>query len=396
MLSADDLADLAAIRRDLHRRPEISRHEAATAARIAALLAPTGPDEILTGLGGHGVAAIWRGPAPGPTVMARAELDALPIPETGPEAGGPPPWASETPGLGHLCGHDGHMAGLLGVARLISRHRPARGRVALLFQPAEEDGSGAAAVIADPRWARIAPDRAFSLHNMPGLPMGLAEIAPGPFACASCGIRIRMRGREAHASQPETGISPARAMARLIEGLAAMQAPPPAPGAAPGPEYATITLTHARLGAPAFGIAPGEAEVLATLRSVHAAPMAALKAQAEALAREAAAAEGLRLEISWHDDFAPSINDAGAVGILRRAMDAAGMPWREGAPPMRPSEDFGRFGMAGAQAAMFLLGAGEATPPLHDPAYDFPDALIGIGAEVLARALLLALEEEPG
>ena len=153
MLSAGDLADLTAFRQELHRFPEVSRQEQATAARIVQALAPLQPDQLVTGLGGHGVAAVFNGLAEGPTVLFRAELDALPITELSDAA-----YRSTIPGKGHLCGHDGHMTLLIGLGRLIARKRPARGRVVLMFQPAEEDGSGAAAVVADPGFAALRPD----------------------------------------------------------------------------------------------------------------------------------------------------------------------------------------------------------------------------------------------
>jgi len=146
-LSNSDIVDLITVRRDLHRHPEVSGDEIQTARTIASALTAWSPTTVLTGLGGHGVAAVFDSGNPGPTVMVRSELDALPIVELGDI-----PHASEIPGKGHLCGHDGHSTILLGVARLLSRRRPDTGRVVLMFQPAEEDGSGAAAVIADPQF----------------------------------------------------------------------------------------------------------------------------------------------------------------------------------------------------------------------------------------------------
>ena len=147
MLTNSDITELVAFRRRLHRRPELSGEEEWTAAEIAGALDRLHADDLMTGLGGHGVAAIFAGAEPGPTVLFRAELDALPIAET---TGAD--WQSETEGKGHLCGHDGHMTMLLGFGRLLARRPVRRGRVILMFQPAEEDGSGARAVVADPRY----------------------------------------------------------------------------------------------------------------------------------------------------------------------------------------------------------------------------------------------------
>ena len=369
------LAALTDLRHALHRQPELSGSESATAATIAGWLAETRPDDLVTGLGGHGVAAVYRGAAPGPTVMLRCELDALPITEIADH-----PHRSAVPGKAHLCGHDGHMAILAGVARLLAAERPARGRAVLLFQPAEENGAGAAQVITDPQFANIAPDLAFAIHNYPGVALGHALIAAGPANCASRGMRLRLTGRTAHASQPETGLSPAPALAALIPALTALSRGDDAAD----PDFRLVTITHLRMGEPAFGIAPGAGEIWATLRSQSDSGMDALLGQAQALIATHAA--GLDPQIDWHDDFAACVNDIGATRILQAALDAEGITHDGTGLPMRASEDFGRFGAAGARAAMVLLGAGDG-PALHNPDYDFPDALIGPGLRLMRRVL---------
>lgn len=381
MLTNADIAELTALRRELHRFPDVSREEGPTAARIVAALAPLSPDQLMTGLGGHGVAAVFQGAAPGPTVLFRAELDALPIAELSDA-----PHRSTLPGKGHLCGHDGHMTLLIALARLLSRQRPARGRVVLIFQPAEEDGSGAAAVTADPAFAAIRPDWAFAIHNLPGVPFGQARLAPGVVNCASQGLKITLQGKTAHASQPETGISPAGALSRLIPALTAL-----GPGGALAPGYRLVTVTHARLGAPAFGISPGEAELWVTLRTLEDAAMAALRDAATTLAETAATADGLTLALTTHDDFAASVNHPEATARVAAALDALAIPHSAADLPMRASEDFGRFGAAPTRSAMLFLGAGDI-PALHNPDYDFPDDLIPLGARIfhhIARDLLI-------
>lgn len=376
MLDGDEIAALTAFRHRLHRHPELSGAEEWTAAEVVAALRPLDPDRIVTGLGGHGVAAVWEGAAEGPAVMVRAELDALPIEETSGAA-----HRSEVAGKGHLCGHDGHSAILLGVARLLARARPARGRVVLLFQPAEEDGSGAARVLADPRFAALRPDWAFALHNMPGLPLGHVSIAAGPANCASEGLRVVFSGKTSHASVPERGVSPALAMAALVPAALACGS-----GGALEPGFRLVSLCHMRAGEPAFGITPGEGEVWLTLRTLADADMAALRAEVVALAEGLAAAHGLGVELSSHDAFAACTNDAEATAIVARAVATLGMAQGADGLPMRASEDFGRFGQQ-CRAAMFLLGAGEAHPMLHNPDYDFPDALIPQGVAVFDRIL---------
>lgn len=366
-----EIAQLTAVRRDLHRHPDLSGAEGPTARRITAALAPFGPDRLWQGLGGHGVAAEFRGAGAGPSVLLRCELDGLPIQETGSR-----PYRSTTDGRGHLCGHDGHMVTLLGVARHLIR-RPDRGRVILLFQPAEETGAGAKAVIADPRWPDLRPDFAFAWHNVPGRPLGEIGLCPGPGNCASRGMQICLQGESSHAATPEDGVSPGQAMAALMQQLPALGG-----GAIDTPDFARVTLTHARLGAPSFGIAPGEGEVRATLRSRDDARMTTLVAQAEALV--ARQASGLDVRHHWHDVFPAVVNDAEATRIAREVAQVQGRHCHEMTVPMRWSEDFGHFGIDGARATLLYIGAGTDHPQLHNPDYDFPDALIPQAADLLA------------
>ncbi|PVH29331.1 amidohydrolase [Pararhodobacter oceanensis] len=372
-----DTVELTAFRRALHQHPEISGEERETAARIVGALRDWAPDQILTGLGGHGVAAIYDSGNPGPTVMIRAELDALPILELNDL-----PHASQTPGKGHLCGHDGHMTILLGLARILSRARPAMGRAVLMFQPAEEDGSGAAAVIADARYAQIAPDWAFALHNMPGVKLGRAWLAEGAANCASLGLKITLTGETAHASTPETGRAPTSALARLIDRLQAL-----APGGALGPDFRLATITHLQMGAPAFGIAPGAAELWVTLRTLTDEGLDVLLAEVKTCAQSEAEAANLAVDFEIHDHFGACDNHSEATEILSRALDASGIGHDAGDLPMRGSEDFGRFGTAGAKAAMLFLGAGEDHPALHAQSYDFPDDLIPQGVAIFHHAV---------
>lgn len=151
-LTNSDLVELTAWRHELHRHPEISGEEAATARAVVEFLSDTAPEQTVTDLGGHGVALVYDSGKPGPTVLFRSELDALPIEELSGAA-----HASTVPGTSHMCGHDGHTTILAALGRTFGRRRPATGRIVLLFQPAEETGMGARAVTADPRFAAIAP-----------------------------------------------------------------------------------------------------------------------------------------------------------------------------------------------------------------------------------------------
>ncbi|MBL4812245.1 MAG: amidohydrolase [Rhodobacteraceae bacterium] len=381
--SNSDIAELITWRRALHQHPELSGEERETALRIGEMLTPTQPDQIYTGLGGHGVAAVYDSGIAGPTVLLRCETDALPIEELGEIA-----HRSTISGISHLCGHDGHAAIMLGMARQLAKTRLPRGRVVLLFQPAEENGAGAVAVIADPRFASIAPDYAFSLHNMPGFAFGTGVISAGPANCASRGMQIKLTGSTAHAASPETGRSPMQAISRLMP---ALEASGPRGPLVPG--FAMVTVTHATMGAASFGVAPGGAEVFATLRTVTNESMAALVAKAEQLVQAAAEASDLSYEISYHDVFSACDNDPSATHYLQEGAVRTGLKLQPLDEPLRASEDFGLYG-AQAKSAMLFLGAGTDTPMVHTPEYDFPDDLIALGIGLFSHTLTAFADDQ--
>nr|MDQ2705240.1 amidohydrolase [Pseudomonadota bacterium] len=347
-LTNQDIVELTAWRRKLHQQPEISNEEEMTASAVVSFLSDTGPDLVLTGLGGHGVAAVYDSGKAGPTIMFRSELDALPIQELSGVA-----HASLVPGRSHMCGHDGHTAILVALGRQFGRRRPGRGRVVLMFQPAEETGDGAAGVTSDPRFGEIAPDFAFSLHNLPGVPFGEVRLKAGVVNCASRGMRIVLEGKTAHSSMPETGTSPMLAVSQLMPALPLLER-----GTFNTDDFRMVTVTHASMGEAVFGVAPGRAEVWATLRTRRDDNMAELCAAAEDLVVRTAAEHALSFSIDYHEIFVASVNEPEAVDLLRRALDEEGIRHGEEALPMRASEDFGLFGKA-AKSAMFFLGAGE-------------------------------------
>lgn len=370
------LTQLIAWRHELHQAPELSGYEVQTAARICAWLATCAPDRILTGLGGTGIAAVFDGAEDGPTLGIRCELDALPIHEETDLS-----YASQTSGHGHLCGHDGHMVMVLGVAQALAAKRPERGRVVLIFQPAEETGEGAIAYRAAADFAAISPDIVLSLHNLPGLKLGEVLLPKAAANCASRGARIRLMGKTSHAAAPQDGLSPAPALAALMTELAALGT-----GGALDESFTLTTVTHAELGAKTFGVAPGAAELWVTLRAATNAAMAGLVHAVEARVAVLTAECGLRQEITYHDVFEACRNASEAVDLLAKSCEREQVSLQMTDRPQAFSEDFGQFGKS-AQAAMFWLGAGEAHPQLHNPDYDFPDALIPIGTGIFTRAI---------
>jgi metal-dependent amidase/aminoacylase/carboxypeptidase family protein len=222
----------------------------------------------------------------------------------------------------------------------------------------------------------------FALHNLPGFQLGRIVIRSGSMCCASTGMAISLHGETAHAAQPETGRSPAPLVARLIDLL---QRLPDRLELDAALSFATIV--GVRLGADeAFGTAPGEARVLATLRSDRDETLERMVAFVATAVRRLARRHGLGHEIEMRDGFPATVNATEAVRIVRRAAGRVTTPQR----PFRWSEDLGHL-TAAAPGALIGIGAGEATPALHNPAYDFPDELVSLGAELLTRIIPLCL-----
>lgn len=373
-LQLDTLADL---RRRLHSCAELSNHEQRTSKAIAAELEATGPDALHTEIGGFGVVAVYNGAAPGPTVLLRSDLDALPIDESRAL-----PHASRTPGVSHKCGHDGHMAIQIGVARALGRRRPERGRVAVLFQPAEETGEGAARMVADPVVKELAPDYTLATHNLPSKPLGALVVRDGTFACASTGLIVRLRGYTSHAAEPENGASPVFAASTLAM---ALQAIPQRYVALH--ELCKVTIVGVEVGGPHFGVTPGDGRVMATLRAETDELLDQVLEICSRYARGTAAANGLEVELETIERFPATINHPAVVDATVAAAEEHGIEVVREAHPFSWSEDFGHF-TALAPGALIGLGAGLEQPALHHPDYDFPDALI----EPSVRLFLSAAE----
>lgn len=369
------------LRRELHRHPELSGYETETARRIVQFFARLEPDRIIEGLGGNGVAIVFSGKEAGPTVLLRCELDALPITETIHTD-----YRSIADGVSHKCGHDGHMAILAAVGTQLAAKRPSRGRVVLLYQPAEENGEGAVGVVQDPKFAEITPQFAFALHNLPGFALGQVIIRAGAFASASRGMAVRLSGKTAHAAQPETGLSPTRAMCQVIQNLSELP-----PGTVPPNETAFVTVVGAILGQKSFGVAPGEAKVWATLRSEIDDTMSKIVRYAEQVVHESASASSLNVDIKYEEIFLATVNSHPAVELVRSAIgpDSLQIPDK----PFRWSEDFGKIA-AVSEGALLGIGAGMDIPELHNPDYDFPETLIPLATDLLGRIVDACLARE--
>lgn len=379
-LTQGELGRVVTLRKELHRLAELSGKEKRTAQQVQRFLSGLHPDAIIGPIGGCGLAAVFNGKKPGKTVLLRADLDALPIAEDSDDS-----WASRQPGVSHKCGHDGHMAILAGTAAVLAGKRPVRGRVVLLFQPAEETGAGARRVLADPLFKQILPDKVFALHNLPGFPLGSVVLRNGVFASASMGMIVKLRGSTSHAGQPQQGNSPALALAQLIESYSA--APQHKAGLS---EPAKVTVIHAKLGEVAFGTSPGEALIMATVRATRNHVMDRLFTYCKELAYGIGNAHGLDVHCHTTDIFPVTSNDAAMVQTVQQAARELGIDIHHLAHPFAWSEDFGHF-TAQYPGALFGLGAGREHPALHSPGYFFPDTLLRPGISLFSTITRLAL-----
>lgn len=379
------MTDLAALRRHLHRHPERSGEEKQTAQHIIRLLEATRPAALHTGIGGHGIVALYGGTSR-PAALLRADLDALPIRELGDL-----PYASGREGTAHLCGHDGHMSILIGAAERIARRQSTlTAPVAVLFQPAEETGQGAAAMLEDALFDTLAPHRVFALHNIPGHERGAVLLRDGAFAMASSGVDIRLTGRTSHAAEPERGNTPVPVLLRLAQHIMALSS-----DAARHAARAVSTIIHLSAGSEAFGTTPGDARLLATLRSDSDDFMATMKARTEEATRRLSHARELECSLEWKEEFPSVRNAADCVAMIRAAAEDAGMPVEDLAQPFPWSEDFAHFTHR-YDGALFGLGAGVDHPHLHSGWYDFPDDLLDPAADLFDRIVERALRDTPG
>ncbi|MEQ9415323.1 MAG: amidohydrolase, partial [Cyclobacteriaceae bacterium] len=209
-------ASLLHLRHELHQHPELSGKEAQTAQRIKSFITTHhAPTQWIENIGGHGLLAVYELMRPGPTMVIRCELDALPIEEANTFD-----HRSFVKGVAHKCGHDGHMAIVTGLIFRIKEQNFTSGKIVLLFQPAEETGMGGSAVMNDPRFKALHPDYIFALHNIPGEPLHSIITIPSGFSAEVHSFALYLKGKEAHAAEPEHSINPALAIAEMTNALA--------------------------------------------------------------------------------------------------------------------------------------------------------------------------------
>lgn len=370
MRSIPQIDKIKSLRHSLHQEPELSNQEKRTAEKLINFFNEFSPDEMITGIGGNGFAAVFKSNEVGPTVLFRAELDALPIEEINDLE-----YKSVFYGISHKCGHDGHMSVLAALAVMISIRKLRRGKVVLLFQPAEETGQGAQLILKDPRFHKIKPDYVFALHNLPGFRLNNVIIRKGIFASASRGMIIKLTGKTSHAAEPEFGINPAPALAEIIKQFERVNK------SDLFREFTLITVIHIKLGERAFGTSPGSAEIFITLRSFLNDDMNLLIEKCKKIIAETASENSLKYEIEHTEIFPATENNGQCVEIISAAAKQNDLKIILKEEPFKWSEDFGHF-TSEFKGAMFGLGAGVETPQLHNPDYDFPDLLIPAGANL--------------
>jgi amidohydrolase len=353
--------DLKTIRERLHAIPEYSHKEEKTAGVVLEYLTKTEPDRLFRNIGGYGIIAEYRGNRPGPSKMFRCELDAI----------------DTDSGCKHLCGHDGHMAIILGLAQRLQANRDFAGNVYLLFQPAEEIGEGAALMVKEMKGLDIKFDYVFSLHNNPNYDLNRVVIHRGTYAAASVGMELRFTGESSHAAYPEQAKSPTDAIFALISEIKRLNS---TVGVFDG--FVLSTVVNVEIGEANYGVTPGDGVLRLTLRGFKDAGLEKLCSTVEELAAGYAKSDHLDLKISYHDRFPATVNTDEANNMVVKAAESTGHKVVYLDEPGRGSDDFCHF-TTGVQASYFDIGNGMGTPDIHRPEYRFSDEILVPSLEIL-------------
>ncbi len=368
---ADESAEITAWRRHLHTIPELLYDTVDTAAFIAGKLTEFGCDTVETGIGRTGVVGIVHGRsgAGGPMIGLRADMDALPIIEASGAA-----YASTRPGSMHACGHDGHMAMLLGAARALARTRNFAGSVALIFQPAEEGGAGAKAMIEDGLFTRFPIRRVYGMHNLPGLAVGRFAMRDGPIMAATDEFAFAIEGRGGHAAIPQKTADPILAGTALVGALQQIVSRNADPL-----DSLVVSVTEFHSGF-AHNVIPDTARVSGTVRSLSAQTRDHVEARMGAIAQGIAAIHGVSVALTYRRNYPVTRNHTAEVAAAAKA--AAFVAGQDAVdrfcPPLMAAEDFS-YMLEERPGAFIFIGNGPSAG-LHSSAYDFADEAIAYGA----------------
>ncbi|WP_319529282.1 M20 aminoacylase family protein [uncultured Cohaesibacter sp.] len=371
-----DIEALTAFRHDLHENPELLYECNRTAAKVAEALRKAGVDEVVEGLGKTGVVGVIRGKsnASGRMIGLRADMDALPIEEiTG------APYASKTPGKMHACGHDGHTTMLLGAAKHLAETRAFDGTVIVIFQPAEEGGAGADAMIKDGMFDRFPCDEVYGMHNMPNLPVGHFTLAPGPSMGAVDMLNIRIKGRGGHAAQPHNTIDPFPALAGIIQAIHGLSAR----GVDPFDSH--VVSLCAVEGGFTHNVIPEQISLIGTVRTLDEGVRDHIEERLRTIITQIAAGHGCIGELDYDRSYPVLVNHPEETRFAAAA--AAKVTGEDNVSldmvPTLGGEDFA-FMLNHVPGAMIHIGNGPSAQ-LHNPAYDFNDEVIGWGASFWAQ-----------
>jgi hippurate hydrolase len=369
--------EMTAWRHHLHSLPETGFEERQTAEFVAGTLASLGL-EIARGIGGTGVVGTLKRGSGTRAIGFRADMDALAIQETGDR-----PYASRHPGRMHACGHDGHMAMLLGAASLLAQAQDLDGTVYFVFQPAEEHGRGAKTMIADGLFTRFPMDEIYGVHNMPGIPAGQFATRPGGLMASEDNFVIRIKGRAAHAARPHMGVDPIVVGAEIVLALQSIVARNVDPA-----EQAVVSVTEFITDGTRNAI-PGTVVLKGDTRSYSPTVQGLLQERMATLVRGICAAHGAGHEFEYSFEFEPTCNTPRCVATaVQAAVAVAGADKVDGnCPPVMASEDFGAFLLVVPGNYMFIGSGTQGEPggtPLHSPQFDFNDALLLPGARYFA------------
>jgi hippurate hydrolase len=361
-------------RRHLHANPEILYDVENTAAFVAARLQEFGVDEIVTGIGRTGVVGIIRGSGEGPTIGLRADMDALPLEEiTG------KPWASTEPGRMHACGHDGHMAMLLGAAKHLAETRNFAGRVVVVFQPAEEGGRGALAMVEDGMMERFEIAEIYGMHNMPGKKAGSFAIRKGGIMAAPDKFALKITGLGGHAAEPHNTTDTIVIGAQIVGALQTIAARNANPL-----RSVVVSVTQFHAGT-THNIIPEEAFISGTVRSLDEEVRDLAERRIGELAAGIAAAHGAKVEYDYERACPVTVNHPRETEhAARAAIDVVGPEDVDTeVDPSMAGEDFA-FMLQSRPGAYIMIGNGD-TAGLHNPAYDFNDEILAAGISYWVR-----------
>lgn len=376
--------EMIAWRRDLHRHPEFGFEERRTSAFVAEKLRSFGI-EVAEGIGGTGVVGTLRRGTSNRAVALRADMDALRIAE----ASGVD-WISQTPGTMHACGHDGHTTMLLGAAKLLAEEGGFDGTVRFLFQPAEEWGRGALAMLDDGLMERFPFDEIYGIHNMPGLDVGMFETKQGPFMSAEDNFEIVLRGVGGHAARPHWGNETLVAACALVTNLQTIVSRRLSPS-----DIAVVSATELLTDGTRNAL-PGLARVLGDARSFRPEVSAEIERQLRVIAEGTARSYNVEVEVTYTREFVPLVNDDAlaeeALAVAREQFGADKARLTD--EPVTASEDFARF-LDHVPGCFVNLGNGRASRPLHNPEYDFNDAGLVHGVNFHAGIVRRRLPEAP-